>query len=356
MKAYALGLDFGTASVRALLVRLADGAEVGRGVCPYAHGEGGVILDPAEPRLARQHPQDYLEGMQVAVREALAEAQRTEAEFAPEKVVGIGVSTTGSSPLAVDAGGEPLSEDPAALVWLWKDHTATPEAAEITRLARQERPHYIAKYGGTYSSEWYWAKLLRLVRQAPQIAQAAADWVEIQDWIPAVLTGKTDLIPRGICAAGHKAYGVQRPSGLSPQPRPVDEAQAAGKAIHEEVLADGEVGEEVELLVDEPHPARAGLTGGARGVAFPGQPHLPAVRRHHTPHDVHQGGLARAVCPYQPQHLPPLEGQVHLLQHRNAEEGLAYAAELQKGHPSLPSASSARAARPALPPRGSPLL
>lgn len=206
MKAYALGLDFGTASVRALLVRLADGAEVGRGVCPYAHGEGGVILDPAEPRLARQHPQDYLEGMQVAVREALAEAQRTEAEFAPEKVVGIGVDTTGSSPLAVDAGGEPLSEDPAALVWLWKDHTATPEAAEITRLARQERPHYIAKYGGTYSSEWYWAKLLRLVRQAPQIAQAAADWVEIQDWIPAVLTGKTDLIPRGVCAAGHKAF------------------------------------------------------------------------------------------------------------------------------------------------------
>lgn len=206
MKAYALGLDFGTASVRALLVRLADGAEVGEGVCPYAHGEDGVILDPAEPRLARQHPRDYLEGMQVAVQEALAEAQRADADFAPEKVVGIGVDTTGSSPLAVDAAGEPLSEDPAALVWLWKDHTATQEAAEITRLARRERPHYIAKYGGTYSSEWYWAKLLRLVRQAPEIARAAADWVEIQDWIPAVLTGKTDLIPRGVCAAGHKAF------------------------------------------------------------------------------------------------------------------------------------------------------
>jgi L-ribulokinase len=212
MKGYALGLDFGTASVRALLVRLADGAEVGTAVSPYAHGEGGVVLDPAEPRLARQHPGDYLEGMAAAVREALAQAQDRDPHFAPEGVVGIGVDTTGSSPLPVDEGGEPLAfrpewaENPAALVWLWKDHTATLEAAEITRLARELRPHYIAKYGGVYSSEWYWAKLLRCLRAAPEVLEAAADWVEIQDWIPAVLTGKTGLIPRGVCAAGHKAF------------------------------------------------------------------------------------------------------------------------------------------------------
>lgn len=261
MKAYALGLDFGTASVRALLVRLADGAEVGEGVCPYAHGEDGVILDPAEPRLARQHPRDYLEGMQVAAQEALAEAQRADADFAPEKVVGIGVDTTGSSPLAVDVAGEPLSEDPAALVWLWKDHTATPEAAEITRLARQERPHYIAKYGGTYSSEWYWAKLLRLVRQAPEIARAAADWVEIQDWIPAVLTGKTDLVPRGVCAAGHKAF--YHPDWGFPD-------EAFLEALHPELLRFrrraasaplGHAGQPVGIL-QEAWARRLGLPGG----------------------------------------------------------------------------------------------
>lgn len=212
MKEYALGLDFGTASVRALLVRLADGAEVGMAVSPYGHGEGGVILDPAEPRLARQHPRDYLEGMQAAVREAIAQAQDRDPHFAPEGVVGIGVDTTGSSPLPVDEEGEPLAfrpawaENPAALVWLWKDHTATPEAAEITRLARELRPHYIAKYGGVYSSEWYWAKLLHCLRTAPEVVEAAADWVEIQDWIPAQLTGETRPIPRGVCAAGHKAF------------------------------------------------------------------------------------------------------------------------------------------------------
>jgi L-ribulokinase len=210
MNQYTIGLDYGTSSVRALVVRLSDGAEVGTAVFNYPHGEAGVLLDASDPHLARQHPQDYLDGALETIRAAIAQARQTDAGFSPERVLGIGVDTTGSSPMPVDAEGRSLTAhaglatNPAAHVWLWKDHTSTEEAAEITKLAHQIRPHYIAKYGGVYSSEWYWAKLLHCIRVAPEVVEAAADWVEVQDWIPAQLTGQTRQIPRGICAAGHK--------------------------------------------------------------------------------------------------------------------------------------------------------
>jgi L-ribulokinase len=210
MSQYTIGLDYGTSSVRALVVRLEDGAEVGTGVFSYPHGEAGVMLDEADPHLARQNPLDYLNGAEATIQVAIAQAEKTDPNFSPDKVLGIGVDTTGSSPMPVDADGNSLSVHPqfaqnlAAYVWLWKDHTSTAEAAEITALAHRIRPHYIAKYGGVYSSEWYWAKLLHGLRVAPEIVQAAADWVEVQDWIPAQLTGQVGLISRGICAAGHK--------------------------------------------------------------------------------------------------------------------------------------------------------
>jgi L-ribulokinase len=206
MTQYTIGLDYGTSSVRALIVRLSDGAEIGTGVSHYAHGEAGVLLDSSNPHLARQNPQDYLTGTQKSLLMALQEAQ-TDPDFSSLNVLGIGVDTTGSSPMPVDANGKALSEtqtDLAAFVWLWKDHTATLEATEITNLAHQIRPNYIAKYGGMYSSEWYWAKLLHALRTAPDVMAQAADWVEIQDWIPAQLAGQTTTIIRGICAAGHK--------------------------------------------------------------------------------------------------------------------------------------------------------
>jgi L-ribulokinase len=209
---YALGLDFGTNSVRALLVDTRDGREVAQSVWNYRHGRAGIILDPRDPNLARQHPSDYLEGIAQTVPAVLRQARRTRG-FKPDQVIGIGVDTTGSTPLPVDAAGDalalqkPFARDPAAMAWLWKDHTAHAEAQEITQLADQIRPQYLAKCGGRYSSEWYWAKLLRLARTAPKILAATHTWVEAADWIPAVLTATTApaALRRGVCAAGHKA-------------------------------------------------------------------------------------------------------------------------------------------------------
>ena len=209
---YALGLDYGTQSVRALIVDVQSGEELGTGVFKYPSGQNGVLVDSDRPHLARQHPGDYLEGLQQSVRRALQEAQ-DHAAFAPERVVGLGVDTTGSTPLPVGEEGTPLAltdafkDDLNAQAWLWKDHTSHAEAEEITEKAKELRPEYLGKCGGTYSSEWYWSKLLHCRRAAPEVFEAAHTWVEIVDWIPAVLTGTDhpDNLKRSVCAAGHKA-------------------------------------------------------------------------------------------------------------------------------------------------------
>ncbi len=170
------------------------------------------MLDSGEPHLARQHPEDYQKGTELSVREALKEAAG-KAGFSVDDVVGVGVDTTGSTPLPVDASGEPLAldeafrDDPAAMAWLWKDHTGHAEAAEVTQKASELRPAYLGKCGGIYSSEWFWSKILRCLRGSPKVFEAAHTWVEIADWIPAFLTGTTapGQLKRGICAAGHKA-------------------------------------------------------------------------------------------------------------------------------------------------------
>jgi len=213
MKQYALGLDYGTNSVRSLLVDLADGREAGSSVFDYPSGDMGILLDAHDPNLARQNPQDYLDGLVAVVRGALRQAAESVPGFDPAQVVGIGVDTTGSTPIPVDQAGTPLGLKPewadilAAQVWLWKDHTAHAEAAEITARAAELRPHYLAKCGGTYSSEWFWSKILRIARTAPDVFKAAHSFVEHCDWIPAVLTGTTTpaTMARSICAAGHKA-------------------------------------------------------------------------------------------------------------------------------------------------------
>ncbi len=212
MGKYSIGLDFGTNSVRALIVDVKSGEEVGTSVWSYAHGDAGVVVDAAEPHLARQHPEDYQRGTEESVRGALRQAE-TRPGFAAADVIGIGVDTTGSTPLPVDATGRALALTPAfaddkdAMAWLWKDHTGHAEAAQITALAAERRPQYLAKCGGTYSSEWFWSKILHCLRVSPRVFDAAHTWVEIADWIPAFLTGTTDpaRLKRGICAAGHKA-------------------------------------------------------------------------------------------------------------------------------------------------------
>lgn len=209
---YTIGIDYGTNSVRALVVDVATGAELGTGVFDYASGERGVLRDAGDPELARQRPQDYLDGLEHSVRDALTQAAQRDG-FDPARVIGVGVDTTGSTPIPVDADGRPLGiqarfrERPAAQVWLWKDHTAHAEAARVTAVAAAQRPQYLAKCGGRYSSEWYWAKILRCAAADAEVFDAAHTWVEHADWIPAVLTGTEhpDHLRRGVCAAGHKA-------------------------------------------------------------------------------------------------------------------------------------------------------
>jgi len=209
---YTIGLDYGTNSVRALIVNVANGAEVAAAVWGYEHGTAGVILG-RDPNLARQHPADYLKGAEITIQQALAAAKKSVKGFSAGQVIGIGVDTTGSTPLPVDQAGQPLAfqkkfaNNPAAMAWLWKDHTGIAEAAEITALARKMRPQYLAKCGGTYSSEWFFSKILKCLRSAPEVFDAAYSWIELSDLVPAALTDT--LSPRsfiaGICAAGHKA-------------------------------------------------------------------------------------------------------------------------------------------------------
>ncbi len=218
---FTLGLDYGTNSVRALVIRCRDGKEYGSCVVGYASGAQGVLLDPRDHHLARQHPGDYLTGLEKAVRGALAEASGQK-DFSASKIVGIGVDTTGSSPLPVDAENRALGMQPKwrknlnAQCWLWKDHTSWREAAQITELAAKHRPHFIAKCGNVYSSEWFWSKIWRCKKVAPEIFKAAFSWVEIADWIPSVLAGVTDprAVKRGICPAGHKALYSDEWGGL----------------------------------------------------------------------------------------------------------------------------------------------
>lgn len=209
---YAIGVDYGTNSVRALVVDIATGEEVATHVYDYPSGEAGILLDPRDPNLARQSPADYIEGFITSVRNAVEDAKQS-GDFSPDAVVGIGVDTTGSTPIPVDEHGQALATKPefkdnlAAYAWLWKDHTSHAEAQEITALAKEREEPYLAKCGGTYSSEWYWAKMLHCLRTAPEVAAATASWVELADFVPAYVTGNTDpkTLARGICAAGHKA-------------------------------------------------------------------------------------------------------------------------------------------------------
>ncbi len=218
---FTIGIDYGTNSVRALVVRTSDGAELGSSVVNYPSGHQGVLLDPKDHHLARQSPADYLFGLEKSVKGALAQAKKTKG-FDAKLVIGLGVDTTGSSPIPVDKQNVPLAFDPkwkdnlAAQCWLWKDHTGHQEAAKITALAAKHRPQYIAKCGNTYSSEWFWSKVWRCLNTAPKVFAAAHSWVELCDWVPSVLAGVTDPVKvrRGVCAAGHKALYSKDWNGL----------------------------------------------------------------------------------------------------------------------------------------------
>lgn len=214
---YTIGLDYGSDSVRSLIVNVETGEEVASVVFGYPRWKKGMYCDPAKNQF-RQHPLDYLEGLEFTITEALKKAPAGVAE----NVVGISVDTTGSTPVAVDEKGTPLSltagfeENPNAMFVLWKDHTAVKEADEINELARKWDVDFTKFEGGIYSSEWFWAKLLHVSREDAAVLRAAHSWVEHCDWIPAVLTGTTrpQILKRSRCAAGHKAMWHEAFGGL----------------------------------------------------------------------------------------------------------------------------------------------
>ncbi len=219
---YTIGLDYGTNSARALVVDCADGCEIGTAVVDYPSGNQGILLKSSDHHLARQNPADYVFALEKATLLALEAARAAEPKFSNDQVVGIGMDGTGSSPLPVDATNSPLASDPEfsenlnAQCWLWKDHTSIPEAGAITEIAAKLRPQYLAKIGGTYSSEWFWAKIWHCLKVDPAVFDAAYSWVELADFIPALLAGVTDplAIRRGVCMAGHKALYAEDWGGL----------------------------------------------------------------------------------------------------------------------------------------------
>ena len=218
MSKYTIGVDYGTDSVRTVLVDASNGKEISSSVYYYPRWKAGKYCDPANNRF-RQHPLDYLEGIEITVKEVIAKAPKGTAA----QVAAISVDTTGSTPVAVDKSGTPLAllpefaENPNAMFVLWKDHTGTAEAEEINNLARSWGGTDYTKFeGGIYSSEWFWAKILHVLRVDTSVRNAAFSWIEHCDWIPALLTGMTDplQVKRSRCAAGHKAMWHAEFDGL----------------------------------------------------------------------------------------------------------------------------------------------
>jgi L-ribulokinase len=210
---YSIGLDFGTSSVRCLIVNIGNGKETSKAVYHYQSGDAGVILDPSDHNLARQNPAEYLQGLVFVTNKAIKEAFLKDPDFSIEQVIGIGVDTTGSTPLPVEQNGTPLAflrkfkDNLNAQAWLWKDHTSYAEAQEITELAKKEHPEYLSKCGGKYSSEWFFSKILHCLRIDPEVFNAAYIWIECCDYITGVLTDNSspNKLKIGRCAAGHKA-------------------------------------------------------------------------------------------------------------------------------------------------------
>jgi L-ribulokinase len=217
MEKFVIGLDFGTDSVRAVIVDPGNGREISSAVAWYPRWKKGLYCNPLKNQY-RQHPQDYLDSMIQVIREALGKAPAGTGE----KVSGISFDTTGSTPVFINREGTPLalipefSENPNAMFILWKDHTAIQEAAEINELCRKWPVDYSKYEGGIYSSEWVWAKTLHVLREDESVRNAAWSWVEHCDWMPAILSGKTrpEEVIRSRCAAGHKAMWHEEFGGL----------------------------------------------------------------------------------------------------------------------------------------------
>jgi L-ribulokinase len=219
MNKYVFGVDFGTDSVRSLLVNALNGEEIATAVFYYPRWKNQLFCHPGLNQF-RQHPLDYLEGLTYTIKACLQGLS----EEIIQNIKGISIDTTGSTPVAVDEFGTPLSllpefaDNPNAMFILWKDHTSIEEAEAINNYNRQSKVDYLQYVGGIYSSEWFWAKLLHILKTDEKIRSNIASFVEHCDWIPFVLTGGKNLkdLKRGICAAGHKALWSESFDGYPP--------------------------------------------------------------------------------------------------------------------------------------------
>jgi len=286
-ESFVIGVDYGTDSVRALIVNAMNGDVVATAVHPYARWKDGAFCNAAENRF-RQHPLDHIEGLEATIRESLSQAP----DGTAEKVVGISVDTTGSTPGPVDRNGTALAmlpefqDNPNAMFVLWKDHTAVSEAEEINKTARSWGGTDFTMYeGGIYSSEWFWAKMLHIIRVDEKVREAAYSWVEHCDWVTGLLTGISDPLEmkRSRCAAGHKAMWSAEFKGL-PEDAFLEKLDPLLTGMLDRLYTETFTSDKVAGHLTQEWAERLGLPAGiAIGVgAF----------------DAHMGAVGGAIRPY----------------------------------------------------------
>lgn len=202
---YTIGVDFGTLSGRALLVDTRDGSEVATAIYDYPHAVMDTKLPSGRrlpPEWALQHPQDYLDVLTNTIPAVIEQSG-----IEPQQVVGLAIDFTASSPLPTKADGTPLcmldgyEDEPHAYVKLWKHHASQPQADRINEVGRQRGESWLRRYGGKYSSEWFFSKLLQILDEAPAFYHEIDTYVEAADWVIWQLTGR---LTRNTCTAGYK--------------------------------------------------------------------------------------------------------------------------------------------------------
>jgi len=277
---YVIGLDFGTDSVRALIVNVDNGKEESTNVVYYKRWSQGKYIDSSK-NMFRHHPLDYLESMEEVIKVALKAMPKDSGK----KVIGIGIDTTGSTPAPVDKEGtvlalkEEFKDNPNAMFILWKDHTAVDEAELINKTAKSWGGIDYTKYsGGVYSSEWFWSKILHTIRIDDKIRKAAYSWVELADWIPAVLTGNLDpkKIKRSRCAAGHKAMWHEEWGGL-PSEDFLIKVDPLLSGLRERLYRDTFTSEKAAGNLTTEWAERLGLSEGIAVTVGAFDPHMGAV-------------------------------------------------------------------------------
>jgi len=279
-KKYVVGIDFGTDSVRSMIIDVANGKEVSSYVCLYKRWGDGSHCNPAKNQF-RQHPLDYTESLETAVKNSLKGLP----QGISNSIIGIGVDTTGSTPAPVDKDGnilalrEDFKDNPNAMFILWKDHTAVDEAEEINRVAKSWGGVDFTKYeGGVYSTEWFWSKILHVLRNDEKVRENAYSWVEHCDWIPAILTGNTDplKLKRSRCAAGHKAMWHEEWNGLPSEDFLVS-IDPLLKGLRERLYTKTSTSDEVGGLLTREWANRLGLKEGISVAVGAFDAHMGAV-------------------------------------------------------------------------------